>query len=478
MVFSSVEFLFYFFPVVLVLYYTVCAPSIHMRNILLLTASLLFYAWGEPQNIVWLLVVCVVNWLLALGIAYRPAAGKGLLLLACTVDLGILFVFKYLGFTLAGLRTLFDFFVFPEIEIALPIGISFYTFQAVSYVIDVYRGKVKAQKNPLYVALYISMFPQLVAGPIVRYSTIEEQITHRRHTWEMFSEGVSRFVLGLVKKLLLANSFAVVADNIYSLTNAGHELLSVPAALAWLGSFAYTLQIFFDFSAYSDMAIGLGKIFGFTYEENFIYPYISSSVSEFWRRWHISLSTWFREYVYFPLGGSKVENQDKMVRNLLIVWLLTGIWHGAAWTFVVWGLFNFVCILLERLFLFEKWNGSPLVKHIYTLLMVNFGWILFRCESSYQFMEYLGNLFMLNHNGFFSETAWMFLREYALVWLAGVLFSMPVIQWAGNRLKVGHPRLAAFAAGGMYPVVMGGLFFICVCYLARSGYNPFIYFNF
>lgn len=478
MVFSSVEFLFYFFPVVLILYYTVCAPSIHLRNFMLLIASLLFYAWGEPRNIIWLLMVCIVNWFFALVIQCRSVFAKPALLLACIIDLGILFVFKYLGFTLSNLGILFPSLTLPQTNISLPIGISFYIFQAVSYVADVYRGKVKAQKNPFYVMLYISMFPQLVAGPIIQYSAIEEQITKRRHTWIMFSEGLSRFVQGLAKKLLLANAFAVIADNIYGLTNAGHEILCVPASLAWLGSFAYTLQIFFDFSAYSDMAIGLGKIFGFTYEENFIYPYVSGSVSEFWRRWHISLSAWFREYVYFPLGGSKVENQDKMVRNLLVVWLLTGIWHGASWTFIMWGLFNFGCIVMERLFLFEKWNGSPLVKHIYTLFMVNFGWILFRCENYYQFMEYLGNMFMLNSNGFFSRTAWMFLREYALVWFMGILFSMPVIQWAKNRIRAVSPHLTVFVMGGVCPIVMCGLFFVCICYLARSGYNPFIYFNF
>ncbi len=478
MVFSSVEFLFYFFPVVLILYYTACAPSIHMRNILLFIASLFFYAWGEPQNVIWLLAVCVINWLLAIGISSRPMTGKGLLFLACTMDLGILFVFKYSNFIVSGIGGLFGFFTIAQTEIALPIGISFYTFQAMSYVIDVYRGKAAAQRNPLYVALYICMFPQLVAGPIVRYSTVEKQMTQRRHTWRMFSEGLNRFILGLAKKLLLANTFAVVADNVYGLTEAGHEALTVSAALAWIGSFAYTLQIFFDFSGYSDMAIGLGKIFGFTYEENFIYPYISCSVSEFWRRWHISLSAWFREYVYFPLGGSKVDNRDKMVRNLLIVWLLTGIWHGASWTFVMWGLFHFVCILLERIFLLEKWKGPSCIKHIYTLLVVNFGWVLFRCESYYQFLEYLGNMFLLNRNGLFCETAWMFLREYALIWIAGILGCLPVAQWIKNRLKMAHPCLAAVVAGGLYPAAMCGLLFVCVCYLARSGYNPFIYFHF
>ena len=247
--------------------------------------------------------------------------------------------------------------------------------------------------------------------------------------------------------------------------------------MAWLGSFAYTLQIFFDFSGYSDMAIGLGKMFGFHFEENFNYPYISKSVSEFWRRWHISLSTWFREYVYFPLGGSRVENKDKMVRNLLVVWLLTGLWHGANWTFVFWGLFNFVCLLLERLFLFEKWKAHPVWKHLYTMLMVNFGWVLFRSESFYQFQEYLGNMFGLNGNGFFSGQALMFLQEYAVYWVIGILLCLPAAGWLKKKLA-SLPKLSKTSFAVVYPVGMAGLFFVCVTYLVRSGYNPFIYFNF
>ena len=315
MVFSSIIFLFFFLPVVLVLYYTVCAPSVAMRNGLLLLTSLFFYAWGEPKNVLLLIGSCVLNWGIALAISRWRRYGKLLLVLDCAANLGVLFVFKYLGFAVTNLKAVLGDSFLPQVDIALPIGISFFTFQALSYVIDVYRDTVRVQKNPFYVALYIALFPQLVAGPIVRYSTVAEAIRNRVHSWELLSEGVCRFVQGLAKKLLLANTFAVVADNIYSLTEAGHQLVKIPVTLAWLGSFAYTLQIFFDFSGYSDMAIGLGKMFGFHFEENFNYPYISKSVSEFWRRWHISLSTWFREYVYFPLGGSRVENKDKMVRT-------------------------------------------------------------------------------------------------------------------------------------------------------------------
>lgn len=477
MVFSSIIFLFFFLPVVLVLYYTVCAPSVAMRNGLLLLTSLFFYAWGEPKNVLLLIGSCVLNWGIALAISRWRRYGKLLLVLDCAANLGVLFVFKYLGFAVTNLKAVLGDSFLPQVDIALPIGISFFTFQALSYVIDVYRDTVRVQKNPFYVALYIALFPQLVAGPIVRYSTVAEEIRNRVHSWELLSEGACRFVQGLAKKLLLANTFAVVADNIYSLTEAGHQLVKIPVTLAWLGSFAYTLQIFFDFSGYSDMAIGLGKMFGFHFEENFNYPYISKSVSEFWRRWHISLSTWFREYVYFPLGGSRVENKDKMVRNLLVVWLLTGLWHGANWTFVFWGLFNFVCLLLERLFLFEKWKAHPVWKHLYTMLMVNFGWVLFRSESFYQFQEYLGNMFGLNGNGFFSGQALMFLQEYAVYWVIGILLCLPTAGWLKKKLA-SLPKLSKTSFAVVYPVGMAGLFFVCVTYLVRSGYNPFIYFNF
>lgn len=482
MVFSSIVFLFYFFPAVVVLYYTVGRIHIRIGNILLLAASLMFYAWGEPVNVVLLMGSCVVNWVLALGIHRFPSHKKAWLVSACIANLGVLFWFKYLNFTVGTVNVVLGSMgverLVMETNVILPIGISFFTFQALSYVIDVYRGTVKVQKNPLYVALYISLFPQLVAGPIVRYHQVEAQILSRTHTWQKFEQGAARFVQGLGKKLLLANTFATVADNVYELTRAGHQLIKIPVSLAWIGAFAYMLQIFFDFSAYSDMAIGLGKIFGFSFEENFNYPYISKSIGEFWRRWHISLSTWFREYVYFPLGGSRVENPDIMVRNLFVVWLLTGIWHGAAWTFILWGLFNFACILLERLFRFEQTERiSGFWKHLYALLAVNFGWVLFRSESFYQYKEYMGNLFGLNRNGWYSDIALMFLREYAVFWIVGILLSFPFAGWVKEKASR-HPGIAAVGNLVLYPAGLLGLFWVCVVYLVKGGYNPFIYFNF
>lgn len=473
MVFSSIVFLFYFLPAVLILYYTIGKFSIRLRNLILLVSSLLFYAWGEPRNVVLLVFSCMFNWLMAWLIS-RWQWKRTLLFVTCLVDLGILFVFKYWNFTMSNVNYVVGKEIMPILDLALPIGISFFTFQALSYVIDVYRGDVPAQQNPLNVALYVSLFPQLVAGPIVRYHTVELQILHREHSWTLFSEGVARFVQGFAKKLILANSFAIIADNIFDMTRAGHQLMVIPVTLAWLGSFAYTLQIFLDFSAYSDMAIGLGKMFGFTFEENFRYPYISRSIGEFWRRWHISLGTWFREYVYFPLGGSRVESADKLIRNLLIVWLLTGLWHGAAWNFLFWGLLNFLFLVLERLFQLEKRSGGKVWRHIYAMFVVNLGWVLFRCESFYQLGEYMGNMFGLNGNPLFSPYVWMFLREYAVIWVVGILVCMPVAPALRAKLSGRYPKLFEI----VYPAGLTVIFLISVIYVSKSGYNPFIYFNF
>ncbi|MDC7290151.1 MBOAT family protein [Blautia schinkii] len=482
MVFSSIIFLFYFLPVVLTLYYTAGKVGIHIRNILLLFASLFFYAWGEPVYVILLIGSCALSWISALCIHYFSGAKKLWLIVGCIVNVGILFIFKYLNFSIETANTIFRIagaeIQIPVTDIMLPIGISFYTFQGLSYIVDVYREEAEVQKNPFYVALYISFFPQLIAGPIVRYTTIADQILNRTHTWEKFEQGAARFVIGLSKKILLANTFAVIADTIYELTMAGHQIIEIPILLAWIGALAYTLQIFFDFSAYSDMAIGLGKMFGFTFEENFNYPYMSKSVGEFWRRWHISLSTWFREYVYFPLGGSRVENPDVMVRNLFIVWLLTGIWHGAAWTFIFWGLLNFLCILLERLFKFQDSTRIPnACKHIYAMFMVNMGWVLFRSENFYQFREFAGNMFGMNHNGLYNDRVFMFLKEYAFFWIAGILLCFPFSKWLKERFAQ-YPRISAFAGAVLYPAGLIGLFGVSVIYLVKGGYNPFIYFNF
>lgn len=475
MLFSSIVFVLYFLPIVLLLYYAF-SFSRRLQNILLLIASLVFYAWGEVKFVLVMCLSILVNTLMGYLVdKYREnrAKSKFFVAAAVTYNLLILYVFKYLMFSVININALFDTNITVK-NIALPLGISFYTFQAISYVVDVYRDDAKVEKNPFYVGLYIAFFPQLIAGPIVRYNTIADQIKNRKSSISKFSVGCCRFLVGFSKKILLANNFALIADKVFDLTYSKN----IPVTFAWLGGIAYTLQIYYDFSAYSDMAIGLAGMFGFRLEENFNYPYISKSISEFWRRWHISLSTFFKEYVYFPLGGSRVENEDKMVRNTFIVWMLTGIWHGAEWTFFLWGLCNFVFILAERLFNFEKSNINNFVKHIYALAVIVIGWVLFRAENLEHAFLYLKNMFGLRSNGFFSNTAYMFIKEYLPFLVAGIIFATPIAKRI-NKLNVDKKMPVI---GGilniLYPVVVIGLFVICMSYLVIGSYNPFIYFNF
>lgn len=338
--------------------------------------------------------------------------------------------------------------------------------------IDVYRKNGEVQKNPFYVALYISFFPQLIAGPIVQYSTVNEQIVNRTETFDKFSVGVCRFLAGFGKKVLLANNFAIIADHVFdNYANGGCSV-----ALAWLGSFAYTFQILFDFSGYSDMAIGLGLMFGFKFEENFNYPYISQSIGEFWRRWHISLGNWFKEYVYFPLGGSRVSNMDKVIRNMLVVWLFTGIWHGAEWTFLIWGLLNFVCLVFERFTNFEERRIPGFIKWFYTMFIVNLGWTIFRSPDLVSAGHFIKSMFGVGTYAIWSNQVIMFLKEYGIFFVAAIIFSIPIGKRC-NKLIV-EKKVAAIGFDMIYPVLMIGIFLIGVTYLVKGSYNPFIYFNF
>lgn len=465
--------MFYFLPAVLLLYY-LFRWNTAIKNGILLAASLFFYAWGEPWFVSIMLLSILGNYILALlsdRYRDRKMAGKLVIVTAVILNIGLLFVFKYLDFFIRNINEVSGMDI-PLTNLALPIGISFFTFQALSYVIDVYRGNGKVQKNPFYVALYISFFPQLIAGPIVRYETIDEQIRTRKETWNMFCVGTCRFLAGLGKKVLLANNFAIVADRIFdSYQNGG-----CPVTLAWLGSIAYTLQILYDFSGYSDMAIGLGLMFGFKFEENFNYPYISRSVGEFWRRWHISLGTWFKQYIYFPLGGSRNKNMDKTLRNMLVVWLFTGIWHGAEWTFLIWGLLNYVALVFERFTDFEKIKGHNFLKWMYTMFFVNLGWVIFRAENLVYAGNFIKCMFGAGGAGVWSDYTWMFLKEYGFFFLAGIIFCIPM----GRRMnylivkdKVPHRIMDFF-----YPILLMGVFLLCITYLIKGSYNPFIYFNF
>lgn len=473
MLFSSIVFLFYFLPAVLLLYY-ILSFSRMLQNILLLIASLMFYAWGEPVYVFLMIGSILFNSVMGYLVGrWEGAKKKVTLCFAVVANISVLFVFKYLGFVLKsiGLTGAENF------NLSLPIGISFFTFQALSYVVDVYWEYTKPE-NPFYVGLYISFFPQLIAGPIIQYSTVADQIRNRKSSFDKLAVGICRFTTGLGKKVLLSNCFAAIADNVFQWSAIGTDKVTVPAMLAWLGSIAYSLQIYFDFSAYSDMAIGLALCFGFKFGENFNYPYIADSVSDFWKRWHISLTDWFREYVYFPLGGSRVRNQDYMVRNMFVVWLCTGIWHGANWTFIFWGLYYFVFQLMERFFEYPKKIKSKLLKHVYTLLVVNAGWVVFRADDLYQAGRVFLNMLGMNNNGFYSDTAVMLLRENWVFLLLGIVFSTPIARNMNEILYTNQKSLINILYTLLYPVAMLLLFLVSVSYLASGTYNPFIYFNF
>lgn len=456
MLFSTIPFLYFFLPSVLFINNVLLRKNINYQNVFLLLSSLFFYAWGEPTFVFVMLLSIVLNWGFGIWVDKKRENKTWILFLMLLFNLSLIFVFKYLMFTMNVINEVFDTHMRVPI-INLPIGISFFTFQSISYVIDIYRHHGEVQRNPLNVGLYISFFPQLIAGPIVRYETIAAEINNRKVTWNDFTDGVERFIIGLGKKVLLANNFAVIADHIFSLLP---EYLDLP--LAWLGAISYTLQIFFDFSGYSDMAIGLGRMFGFHFLENFNYPYISRSVSEFWRRWHISLGSWFRDYVYIPLGGNRVA-KPLVYRNLFVVWLLTGIWHGANWTFIVWGLMYFVLLAFEKFTELEKRNFH-ILGHVYTLFFVVVGWVIFRSETLTDAWNYLHVMFTPSIPN--SSPLFLFyISEYKWWLLCGLFFSIPIV----NRSKL-HPVI-----NSIWCIV---IFFLCLVYITKGGYNPFIYFNF
>ncbi|MBO4776833.1 MAG: MBOAT family protein [Lachnospiraceae bacterium] len=486
MVFSSIPFLLYFLPVVLIGYYILSFSRV-LQNIFLLVASLFFYAWGEPFYVVLLIGSIIVNYIFGMIIGrirekheYEDTtAAKVLLVITIIFNIAMLGFFKYTDFAVEILNNIAGSEWIKAPGIKLPIGISFYTFQALSYVIDVYRGDASRQKNPFNLALYISFFPQLIAGPIVRYTSVEDQIKHRRPSWNMFVSGVCRFSEGLLKKVLLADNLAIVTDNIFALSTYGIDTVKVPVLVSWLGAFAYMFQIYYDFSAYSDMAIGLGRMFGFEFDENFRYPFISKSMREFMTRWHISLAAWFSQYVYKPLGGSKDENKDKMIRNLFIVWLLTGIWHGAAWTFVLWGLYYFVFILFETIFQLDKKEGFDFLRHVYVIVAVAISMVIFRSDSNEQLVLYVREMFGLAHNGFYSPWLVMYLKEFGLVFVAAIICALPVKDYFRDWIE-DKPIGKALAVGAkfIYVTAIPVLLIFCIATFAKGTYSPFIYFNF
>ncbi len=464
MLFSSIPFLFYFLPLTMALYFI--APD-KLKNSVLLLVSLLFYGWGEPRYLIFMLFAILQGYVLGLLIGkYRETkAAKPLLALSVIISLGLLCYCKYTDFFIANFNAVTGLSI-PLLKIALPIGISFYTFQILSYTVDVYRGEVPSQKNIINFAAYVAMFPQLIAGPIVRYSDVAAQLEHRTHTLEKASYGVKRFAVGLAKKILLAN---VLGELVNDFKSSGEQSV----LFVWLYAIAYTLHIYFDFSGYSDMAIGLGKIFGFDYLENFNYPYISSSITEFWRRWHMSLGSWFRDYLYIPLGGNRVPKW-RWFLNILIVWMATGFWHGAEWTFILWGLMYAALLVIEKLWLLKHMPKA--VGHVYTLLFVILGFVLFDAANIGGAFANIGAMF--GGAGLPASTAETIycLKNYGIVLIIAIIGATPLPAKLLNRVK-------QYTAGGKVigvfePIYCIAILAVCTAFLVDGSFNPFLYFRF
>nr|WP_278184191.1 MBOAT family O-acyltransferase [Clostridium kluyveri] len=473
MLFSSLTFLFLFLPLVIFSYYLV---NRKLKNYVLLLFSLFFYAYGGPKFLIYLVVSVFFNYIFGLLMSqYKEEFFKAKIILFLTlcVNLSILGYFKYGKFILQNINLLFN-TNFQSGNIIMPIGISFYTFHSLSYIIDIHRGHAKVLKNPFTLLLYISFFPQLVAGPIVRYETVATQFYNREENVGKFIKGIQRFIIGLAKKLLVANSMGLIADQIFNMNVSTLSVLT-----SWIGAIAYTLQIYFDFSGYSDMAIGLASMFGFTFLENFNYPYISTSITEFWRRWHISLGTWFRDYVYIPLGGNRVGT-FKFFRNIFVVWFLTGLWHGANWTFISWGLYYGILLILEKyilkVYIQKLWKP---VQHLYTIFFVIVGWVLFRSPNFDYAFKYIKNMFAIGATTIVSNEAIFYITEYKFEFLIAFIFSMPVglmIVRLINTLR--SKKLTYFFIDFVKPIIDIALFIVSIIYLVNSTFNPFIYFKF
>ena len=465
MLFSSIPFLYYFLPLVLAVYFLTPA---RFRNAVLLLASLIFYAWGEPKYVLLMLASILSGY--GFGLLqerYRGQKGAKLFCgLSVAVSLSFLLYFKYADFFLENFNAATGLGV-PLLRIALPIGISFYTFQIISYTVDVYRGE-PAQKNLIHLAAYVAMFPQLIAGPIVRYSDIAQQLEHRSHSTALAAEGVRRFLIGLGKKILIANQLGELC----SVFRASDEK---SVLFYWLYAVAFALHIYFDFSGYSDMAIGLGKVFGFHFLENFNYPYISASITEFWRRWHISLGTWFRDYVYIPLGGNRVGRARQLL-NILVVWMLTGFWHGAAWNFVVWGLMFAVLLIMEKLWLLKPLSKCRPLAHLYVVFFVVISFVIFNAENMGQALSDIGGLFGAGGIPLVSAEAVYCLRSFALVLILAVFGATPLLR--NGLVRLSQYPTAGKVLNALEPFTLFVLLLVMTGYLVDGSFNPFLYFRF
>lgn len=466
MVFSGIPFLYFFLTSTILLY--VITPR-KLKNAALLLANIVFYAWGEQLLALIFLGSILLGWILGLLIGKfrgKPAA-KAFMIVSVLANLGMLGYFKYTDFFIANFNSVFGTAV-PLLKITLPIGISFYTFQILSYTIDVYRGTVSSQKNPINFALYVSLFPQLIAGPIVRYCDVEKQLTERTLTLQGTADGIRRFAVGLGKKVLIANVLGELCSNFRGTTDSS-------VLFYWLYAVAYMMQIYFDFSGYSDMAIGLGKLFGFDFMENFNYPYISASITEFWRRWHISLGSWFRDYVYIPLGGNR-NGKLKQLRNILIVWFLTGFWHGAAWNFILWGVLYAALLLIEKLWLKKFLDSHRIFGHIYVLFAVLLGFVLFNAADLGQLAEDVSGLFGLKNLPLVSTEAVYYLRSYGVTLIVGMIGCTPLPKSAVQYIA--KKKTGAAVMEIAEPVGIALLILLATSYLIDGSFNPFLYFRF
>ena len=461
MLFSSLPFLFYFLPAVLMVYFLVPRWA---KNGVLLVSSLIFYGWGEPKYV--LLMMATIALFYGCGLAIAGAKQKvwkkTWLTVSVVISLGLLGLFKYADFFVNSLNAATGLSM-PLLKLALPIGISFYTFQCLSYTIDVYRGKAQMQKNPISFGAYVALFPQLIAGPIVRYVDVARELENRTHSWQEISLGLRRFILGLSKKIIIADGFALLL-NLFRQSNEPSVLFY------WMYAIGFTLNIYFDFSGYSDMAIGLGRIFGFHFIENFDYPYLSKSITEFWRRWHMSLGSWFRDYVYIPMGGNRVPKWRWIV-NIFTVWMLTGFWHGAAWNFILWGLL-FGCILLTEKLVPAIGKLPAVVKHLYVLLIVVLSFVLFNAESLSQAGEDFANLFGFGHLPAVTSVTLYYLRSYALLFAAGFVGATPIVKQ--TAMRIGKTKIGAV----LEVLLLIGILLVCTAYLVDGSFSPFLYFRF
>ena len=466
MLFSSITFLYYFLPCVLLLYRIV--PKM-LKNTVLLLTSLIFYGWGEPKYIVLMVFAILSGYFLGLLIdKFRSSKlSKVFITLSVVSSLGILGYFKYADFFISNFNEVTGLNV-PLLKLALPIGISFYTFQILSYTIDLYWGNVPVQKNLISFAAYVALFPQLIAGPIVRYIDIDKQLSERTHSMDKIALGIRRFTLGLGKKILIANQLGELCE----IFKASSEK---PILFYWLYALSFMLHIYFDFSGYSDMAIGLGKLFGFEFMENFNYPYISASVTEFWRRWHISLGTWFRDYLYIPLGGNRVS-KAKWFRNILIVWFATGFWHGAAWNFIIWGLYFAAILVVEKLWLLKKLEKCKIVNHIYVLVLVAISFVLFNAANMSEAFVYIGGMFGIGTESFVNAEWFYYIRSYGFILLLGIIGATPLPKLIVSRIEAGKFGQKCLAV--LEPVVLVGMMLVMTAYLVDGSFNPFLYFRF